>query len=162
MAVIAITTTMMIVEIGLAFASMALLADGLHMASHTVALGITAFEYIYARRHAYDAAYSFGTGKVNALGGFTGAVLLAAFAILMAAGSVDRLIDPAHIAIDYAILVAAVGLASPTSTSGRSVRASMPPRSASWRVRPAAQTTTKRECPRASAWSTSLSRRTSA
>jgi cation diffusion facilitator family transporter len=110
--VIAITATMMIVEIvaGLAFSSMALLADGLHMASHTVALGITAFAYIYARRHAYDPAYSFGTGKVNALGGFSGAVLLAAFAILMAAGSVDRLIDPVHIAIDYAILVAAVGL----------------------------------------------------
>ncbi len=111
--VIAITATMMVVEIvaGLAFSSMALLADGLHMASHTVALGITAFAYIYARRHAYDPAYSFGTGKVNALGGFTGAVLLAAFAVAMAAGSVDRLINPAHIAIDYAILVAAVGLA---------------------------------------------------
>lgn len=111
--VIAITATMMVVEIlaGLAFSSMALLADGLHMASHTVALGITAFAYIYARRHAYDPAYSFGTGKVNALGGFTGAVLLAAFAVLMAAGSIDRLINPAHIAIDYAILVAAVGLA---------------------------------------------------
>ena len=111
--VIAITATMMVVEIvaGVAFSSMALLADGLHMASHTVALGITAFAYIYARRHAYDPAYSFGTGKVNALGGFTGAVLLAAFAILMAAASVDRLINPAHIAIDYAVLVAAVGLA---------------------------------------------------
>jgi cation diffusion facilitator family transporter len=113
LAVIAITATMMVVEIvaGLVFASMALLADGLHMASHTVALGITAFAYIYARRHAYDPAYSFGTGKVNALGGFTGAVLLAAFALLMAAGSVDRLIHPARISIDYAILVAAVGLA---------------------------------------------------
>ena len=110
--VIAITATMMVVEIvaGLAFSSMALLADGLHMASHTVALGITAFAYIYARRHAFDPEYSFGTGKVNALGGFTGAVLLAAFAVLMAAGSVDRLINPAQIAIDYAILVAAVGL----------------------------------------------------
>ena len=110
--VIAITATMMVVEIvaGLAFSSMALLADGLHMASHTVALGITAFAYIYARRHAYDPAYSFGTGKVNALGGFTGAVLLAAFAIFMAAASVDRLINPAHIAFHYAILVAAVGL----------------------------------------------------
>jgi cation diffusion facilitator family transporter len=111
--VIAITATMMVVEIvgGLAFSSMALLADGLHMASHTVALGITAFAYVYARRHAYDLAYSFGTGKVNALGGFSGAVLLAAFATLMAAGSVDRLINPADIAIDYAIVVAAVGLA---------------------------------------------------
>jgi cation diffusion facilitator family transporter len=111
--VIAITATMMVVEIvaGLAFSSMALLADGLHMASHTVALGITAFAYIYARRHAYDPAYSFGTGKVNALGGFAGAVLLAAFAIFMAAASVDRLVNPAHIAINYAIYVAVIGLA---------------------------------------------------
>jgi len=110
--VIAITATMMVVEIvaGLAFSSMALLADGLHMGSHAAALAITAFAYIYARRHAHDPSYSFGTGKVNALGGFSGAVLLATFALLMAAGSVDRLIHPAKIAIDYAILVAVLGL----------------------------------------------------
>jgi cation diffusion facilitator family transporter len=110
--VIAITATMMVVEIvaGLAFSSMALLADGLHMGSHAVALAITAFAYIYARRHARDPRFSFGTGKVNALGGFTGAVLLATFALLMAAGSVDRLIHPAKIAIDYAIAVAVLGL----------------------------------------------------
>ena len=79
--VIAITATMMVVEIaaGVMFGSMALLADGLHMASHAVALGINAYAYAYARRHAHDASYSFGTGKVNTLGGFTGAVLLAAF-----------------------------------------------------------------------------------
>ena len=84
--VIAITATMMVVEIaaGVLFGSMALLADGLHMASHAVALGINAYAYAYARRHAHDASYSFGTGKVNTLGGFTGAVLLAAFALLMA------------------------------------------------------------------------------
>ena len=76
--VIVITATMMMVEIttGIIFGSMALLADGLHMASHAVALTINAFAYIYARRHAHDIKYSFGTGKVNALGGFTGAVLL--------------------------------------------------------------------------------------
>jgi cation diffusion facilitator family transporter len=110
--VIAITATMMVVEIvaGLAFASMALLADGLHMASHTAALGITAFAYVYARRHASDPRYTFGTGKVNALGGFTGAVLLAAFAVFMAAGSVDRLVHPVTIAFDYAIAVAVAGL----------------------------------------------------
>ena len=86
--VIAITATMMVVEIvaGLAFSSMALLADGLHMASHTAALGITAFAYVYARRHAHDPRFTFGTGKVNALAGFSGAVLLATFAVLMAAG----------------------------------------------------------------------------
>jgi cation diffusion facilitator family transporter len=110
--VIAITAAMMVVEIvaGLAFASMALLADGLHMASHTAALGIAAFAYVYARRHATDPRYTFGTGKVNALGGFTGAVLLAAFAVFMAAGSIDRLVHPVSIAFDYAIAVAVAGL----------------------------------------------------
>lgn len=110
--VIAITATMMVVEIvaGLAFASMALLADGLHMASHTAALSIAAFAYVYARRHANDTRYTFGTGKVNALGGFTGAVLLAAFAVFMAAGSIDRLIHPVTITFDYAIVVAVAGL----------------------------------------------------
>lgn len=110
--VIAITATMMVVEIiaGMAFSSMALLADGLHMGSHAAALAITAFAYIYARRHARDPGFSFCTGKVNALGGFSGAVLLATFALLMAAGSVDRLVHPAKIAIDYAIVVAVLGL----------------------------------------------------
>lgn len=84
--VIAVTALMMVVEIfaGIRFGSMALLADGLHMASHAVSLGITAFAYIYARRHARDPLFSFGTGKVNALSGFTGAVLLAIFALYMA------------------------------------------------------------------------------
>jgi len=110
--VIAITATMMVVEIaaGIVFGSMALLADGLHMASHAVALGINAYAYAYARRHARDAAYSFGTGKVNTLGGFTGAVLLAAFALLMASESVQRLVSPVRIAFDQAIWVAVLGL----------------------------------------------------
>jgi len=110
--VIAITGTMMFVEIaaGIVFGSMALLADGLHMASHTVALGITVFAYIYARRHAHDTRYSFGTGKVNALGGFTGAVLLAIFALIMAWESVERFIYPVEIAFNQAIFVAVLGL----------------------------------------------------
>lgn len=110
--VILITATMMVVEIaaGVAFGSMALLADGLHMASHTAALGITAFAYIYARKHAHDARFSFGTGKVNALGGFTGALLLAVFAIVMAWESVERLINPTEIIFNAAIGVAIVGL----------------------------------------------------
>src|SRR5918994_5110091 len=110
--VIAITATMMVVEIaaGVMFGSMALLADGLHMASHAVALGINAYAYAYARRHARDASYSFGTGKVNTLGGFTGAVLLAAFALLMASESVQRLVVPVAIAFDQAIWVAVLGL----------------------------------------------------
>jgi cation diffusion facilitator family transporter len=110
--VIAITATMMVIEIaaGVLFGSMALLADGLHMASHAVALSINAYAYAYARRHARDNSYSFGTGKVNTLGGFTGAVLLAAFALLMASESVQRLLVPVPIAFDQAILVAVVGL----------------------------------------------------
>ncbi|HWL51431.1 MAG TPA: CDF family Co(II)/Ni(II) efflux transporter DmeF [Chthoniobacteraceae bacterium] len=112
MAVIALTFVMMIVEIaaGIAFGSMALLADGIHMASHAVALGITAFAYLYSRRHAGNPAFSFGTGKVNALGGYTGAILLAIFALGMAWESVARLASPASIAFNQALLVAVVGL----------------------------------------------------
>ena len=103
--VIAITGTMMVVEIvaGLRYGSMALLADGLHMASHTAALGITAFAYVYARRHAHNTDFSFGTGKVNALGGFSGAILLALFAVLMTGESVDRLLNPVDIIFNQAI-----------------------------------------------------------
>ncbi len=110
--VIVITTSMMIVEIttGLIFGSMALLADGLHMASHAIALAINAFAYIYARRHAHDIRYSFGTGKVNALAGFAGAVLLAIFAMVMVWGSIERLIYPIEIAYNQAIMVAVLGL----------------------------------------------------
>ena len=110
--VIAITGVMMLVEIvaGLLFGSMALLADGLHMASHAAALTITAFAYIYARRHADDPRFSFGTGKVNALGGYSGAILLALFAVLMAWESIDRLLAPVEIVFNQAILVAFLGL----------------------------------------------------
>jgi len=110
--VIAITGTMMVVEIvsGILFGSMALLADGLHMASHTAALSINAFAYIYARRHADNTDFSFGTGKVNALGGFVGAVLLALFALLMAWKSFDRLLYPVDIIFNQAIFVAVLGL----------------------------------------------------
>jgi cation diffusion facilitator family transporter len=110
--VIVITGIMMVVEIaaGILFGSMALLADGLHMASHAVALSINVFAYIYARRHAFDERYTFGTGKVNALGGFTGAVLLAIFAIIMAWESAKRFIYPVEIAFNHAIFVAVLGL----------------------------------------------------
>jgi len=83
--VIFITATMMVVEItaGLAYGSMALLADGLHMGSHTAALGITTIAYVYTRRCAADSRFCFGTGKVNAFAGYTSAVLLALFALLM-------------------------------------------------------------------------------
>ena len=110
--VIALTCSMMLIEIaaGIAFGSMALLADGLHMGSHAVALSINAFAYVYARKHAHSSRYSFGTGKVNTLGGYTGAVLLAVFAAIMAFESVLRLIDPVSIAFNQAIGVAVVGL----------------------------------------------------
>jgi cation diffusion facilitator family transporter len=110
--VIAITSIMMVVEIvaGVAYHSMALLADGLHMSSHAVALSISAFAYVYARRHAHDAQFSFGTGKVNTLAGYTGAVLLAGFALVMVWESVARLLAPAAIAFNQAILVAVIGL----------------------------------------------------
>lgn len=110
--VIVVTTAMMVVEIatGILFGSMALLADGLHMASHAAALSINVFAYIYARRHAHDERFSFGTGKVNALGGFSGAVLLAVFAVMMAVESMVRLVNPVAIAFNQAIFVAVIGL----------------------------------------------------
>ncbi len=110
--VIGLTAAMMLVEIaaGLAYGSMALLADGLHMASHTAALGLAAFAYAYARRHAHDERYSFGTGKVNALGGFAGALLLLVFAGGMALESAARLLQPAPIDYDHALAVAVIGL----------------------------------------------------
>ncbi len=111
--VLLLTAVTMAVEIvaGLAFGSVALLADGLHMGSHAAALGISAFAYAYARRHAADSRFTFGTGKVNALAGYTGAVLLAAFALAMVWESVTRLLDPEPIAFGWAIAVALVGLA---------------------------------------------------
>ena len=92
--VIGLTAVTMVLEIGagILFGSMALLADGLHMASHTVALAITAFAYVYARRNAGDPRFSFGTGKVNALGGFTGALLLAVFSAVMIVNGVSVLL----------------------------------------------------------------------
>jgi len=110
--VIIITATMMVIEIttGLAYGSMALLADGLHMGSHTAALGITTIAYIYTRSRAADERFSFGTGKVNAFAGYTSAVLLALFALLMAYESISRLFNPVSIAFNQAIFVAILGL----------------------------------------------------
>jgi cation diffusion facilitator family transporter len=111
--VIALTASMMVLEVaaGISYGSMALLGDGLHMASHTVALGVSAFAYAYARRHARDQRFSFGTGKVNALAGFSGALLLGVFAIFMAWESVHRFLNPVPIIFNQAILVAVIGLA---------------------------------------------------
>jgi len=110
--VILLTTITMIVEVwaGVAYGSMALLADGLHMASHAAALGVAAIAYVAARRWASDPRFSFGTGKINALGGFTGALLLAGFAVFMAAESVSRFVHPVSIKFNEAIAVAILGL----------------------------------------------------
>jgi len=103
---------MMIVEIvcGLLFGSMALLADGWHMASHAAALGITALGYLFARRHASDPRYCFGTGKIGELAGYSSALLLAVIALIMAYESVKRLLLPVAISFDEAIAVAVLGL----------------------------------------------------
>lgn len=111
--VVAITLVMMGIEIvaGLAFGSMALLADGWHMGSHAAALGVAVFAYVYARRHADDPRYSFGTGKVGALGGFASATGLAVVSLLILSESAQRLASPVAIRFDEAIAVACVGLA---------------------------------------------------
>jgi len=110
--VIFLTLAMMIVEIsaGYLFGSMALLADGWHMGTHAVALGITAFAYFYARRKSDDPNFSFGTGKVAVLGGFASAVVLAVIALLMGVESFIRLIHPTPIQFNEAIAVAVLGL----------------------------------------------------
>ena len=110
--VVGLTATMMVVEIitGLLYGSMALLADGLHMASHALALGIAVLAYVISRRSATDRSFTFGVGKINSLAGFASAVLLMGFALLMVTESTNRLINPLPIAFDQALLVAAIGL----------------------------------------------------
>src|SRR5690606_25817546 len=110
--VVGITAVMMVVEItgGIMFGSMALLADGLHMASHAVALTVTLLAYVLARRWARDPRFSFGTGKLNPLGAFTSAVLLAGFAAIMAIESFQRFLEPVAIQFDQALWVAGIGL----------------------------------------------------
>ena len=108
-----LTTVMMVVEIagGWWFNSMAVLADGWHMSSHAVALGLSAFAYSLARRQASHRRYAFGTWKIEVLGGYTSAILLLAVAALMVFHSVDRLLTPQPIHYHEAIVIAVVGLA---------------------------------------------------
>jgi cation diffusion facilitator family transporter len=110
--VIIMTGLMMVGEIttGIIFGSMALTADGIHMGSHMVGLGITFFAYIYARRHAGDQRFSFGTGKVNALAGYSSALVLIFIALFMAYESLVRIINPVAILYNQAITVAVIGL----------------------------------------------------
>jgi cation diffusion facilitator family transporter len=110
--VIALCTAMMAAEIigGAIFGSMALIADGLHMSTHAGALLIAALAYTFARRHAHNPRFSFGTGKLGDLAAFTSAVVLAMIALLIAYESIQRLLHPVHIAFSEAIPVAALGL----------------------------------------------------
>lgn len=110
--VVVLTAVMMVIEIicGMWFNSMALLADGWHMGTHALALGISALAYIYARRFAHDSRFAFGTWKIEVLGGYTSAMLLALVALVMAYESVTRLLRPTTIQFDEAIVVAVVGL----------------------------------------------------
>ena len=112
MRVILLTVSMMAIEIvaGLLFGSMALLADGWHMGTHAGALGIAVFAYRYARRNAGNPDYSFGTGKVGVLGGFSSAVILLIIALFMGVESLQRILSPVPIQFDAAIGVALLGL----------------------------------------------------
>ncbi len=107
-----VTVLTMVVEIlaGVAFGSMALLADGLHMGSHASALAISVFAYRFTRAHAKDARFNFGTGKVNSLAAFASASMLALIALAMAWESTARFLSPVPIGFNQAILVAVLGL----------------------------------------------------
>jgi cation diffusion facilitator family transporter len=111
--VVGLTIVMMIGEIvaGSLFGSMALLADGWHMATHACALGIAAIAYLFARQHARDSRFSFGTGKFGELAAFSSAVILGLIAVQIAYESALRLVHPVPIVYGEAIAVAVLGLA---------------------------------------------------
>ena len=111
--VVVLTAVMMVAEIAAGYwtGSMALLADGFHMATHAGALGLAALAYRYAKKHRHDPRYSFGTGKVGDLTGFASALILGIFAIGIAVESFLRLIDPVRVDFASATLVAVLGLA---------------------------------------------------
>jgi cation diffusion facilitator family transporter len=110
--VIALCSAMMVAEIvgGLVFGSIALVADGLHMSTHAAALLLAALAYSYARRHADDARFCFGTGKLGDLAGFASAVVLAMIALLIGYEAVMRLLAPVPIHYGEAIAIATLGL----------------------------------------------------
>jgi len=111
--VVGLTAGMMVAEIagGALYGSMALLADGWHMSTHAGALGIAAFAYRYARRHARDPRFAFGTGKLADLAGFASAIVLAMVCVGIAYESVMRLFQPAVIHYGEAVAIAVAGLA---------------------------------------------------
>ena len=110
--VVIITLLTMFAEIiaGILSGSMALLSDGIHMGTHALALFITLAAYIFARTHINNPKYSFGTGKVGVLGGYTNAILLLLAAAAMAFESIERIINPVNILFNEAIIVAIIGL----------------------------------------------------
>jgi cation diffusion facilitator family transporter len=110
--VIALCGCMMVAEIvgGLLYGSIALVADGLHMSTHTGALLLAALAYSYARKHAHDSRFTFGTGKLGDLAGFTSAIVLAMIALLIGYEAVARLFAPVPIRFGEAIPIAALGL----------------------------------------------------
>ena len=112
-AVVALCAVTMLAEIagGVLWGSMALVAEGLHMSTHAGALVIAALAYAYARRHAKDERFAFGTGKLGDLAAFASAIVLAMIALLIGYQSIDRLLNPVAIAFDEAIPLAALGLA---------------------------------------------------
>lgn len=107
-----LTSVTMVAEIagGWYFNSMAVLADGWHMSSHALALGLSLLAYVAARRYARDPRFAFGTWKIEVLAGYTSAILLVLVVISMAWQSIERLLAPASIHFDHAILLAVVGL----------------------------------------------------
>ncbi len=107
-----ITAVMMVVEVGAGwwFNSMALLADGWHMSSHVVAIGLSAAAYAAARRYAHDPRFTFGTWKIEVLAGFASALFLIGVAAMMAVGSVERLLAPQEIRYQEAVAIAVLGL----------------------------------------------------
>jgi cation diffusion facilitator family transporter len=111
--VLAITAVTMVVEIiaGSVYGSMALLADGWHMGTHTAAFAITIFAYHYSRKHTGNRAFTFGTGKVSVLGGFASAIALAVVALYMGFESIHRFFYAPRIQFNQAIFVAVLGLA---------------------------------------------------
>jgi cation diffusion facilitator family transporter len=111
-AVIGLCSAMMVLEIGggIAFGSLALVADGLHMSTHAIAMLIAALAYTFARKHASDVRFSFGTGKLGDLAGFTSAIVLALVALLIGYEAVRRFMAPVHIEFREAIPIAFLGL----------------------------------------------------
>lgn len=110
--VLLLTALTMVAELiaGTVFGTMALLADGWHMATHVAAFLITLYAYHYAKKHANNPSFAFGTGKVSVLGGFTSAIALGVVAVMMALESVERLFSPQQIQFNAAIAVAILGL----------------------------------------------------